>query len=53
MTVRPRYTYRKKARDLATLARMSADSARPILEATVAVARVILTRRYLNPEDPR
>lgn len=53
MTVRPRYTYRRKARDLATLARMTADSARPILEAAAAVAHIILTRRYLSPKDDR
>lgn len=51
MTARPRYTVRMKARDLATLARMSADSARPILETTLTVAHIILTRRYLDPQE--
>lgn len=53
MTVRPRYTYRKKARHLATLARMTADSIRPVLEVAIPAARLILTRRYIDQETPR
>lgn len=53
MTVRPRYTCRAKARHLAVLARMTADSIRPVLEVAIPTARLILTRRYIDPQEPR
>lgn len=51
MTVRPRYTYRRKAQDLTSLARMVWDSVRPVLELAVPTARLILTRRYIDPQE--
>lgn len=53
MTVRARYTYRVKARHLTTLARMTADSIRPVLALAIPTARLILTRRYIDPKDDR
>ena len=53
VTVRARYTYRVKARHLTTLARMTADSIRPVLALAIPTARLILTRRYIDPKDDR
>lgn len=53
MTVRPRYTYRAKARHLAVLARMTAESIRPVIALAIPTARTILTRRYIDPQEPR
>lgn len=51
MTVRPRYTYRAKACHLAHLTRMTWDSVRPVLEVAIPTARLILTRRYIDPQE--
>lgn len=51
MTVRTRYTSRMKARHLAALTRMTVDSLRPTLELVATTARIILTRRYIDPKD--
>lgn len=53
MSLRPRYTYRRKAQHLAALARMSWDSIRPVLELAIPTARIILTRRYIDQETTR
>lgn len=52
MTVRTRYTLPMKARHLAALARMTADSLRPTLELAAGTARIILTRRYIDQDKP-
>lgn len=52
MTVRPRYTYRRKAEHLVTLGRMAWDSIRPVLEVAVPTALLIITRSYIDPKDP-
>lgn len=51
MTVRPRYTYRRKAQHLTALGRMAWDSVRPVLELALPTARLIITRRYIDPQE--
>lgn len=51
MTVRPRYTPRRKAEHLVVLARLSWDSIRPVLEVAIPAARLIITRRYIDPGE--
>lgn len=53
MTVRSRYTPAMKIRHLAALARMTWDSARPVLSAAAGAARIILTRRYIDRQENR
>lgn len=53
MTVRSRYTYGMKARHLATLTRMSCQSALPIVQAAAGAARIILTRHYIDRQENR
>lgn len=51
MAVRSRYSYRMKARHLVVLARMSGQSALPIVQAAAGAARIILTRRYIDRQE--
>lgn len=57
MTVRPRYTYRAKARDLTTAYVIVWRALTPVLIATTRAfaggARRLLATRYTDPEDPR
>ncbi|WME22133.1 hypothetical protein [Brachybacterium sp. GU-2] len=57
MTVRPRYTYRAKARDLTTAYVIVWRALTPALIATTRAfaggARRLLATRYTDPEDPR
>lgn len=49
MTVRPRYTIRRKAQHLAAVADFTAQTIRPALELAIDTARIILTTHYTDP----
>lgn len=49
MTIRPRYTLRRKAQHLAAVADITAQTIRPALELAIDTARIVLRTQYVDP----